>query len=295
MKTALVTGACGLLGQNLVNQLVSKYNVVAVDVSPDIFERNRNLKFINCDLTEHRALSNLLSKIKPEFIYNCAAYTDVDGCEKYRDKAYTINVELVRNLIDSGTSRIVQYSTDYVFNGDNGPYAENDPTDPVGYYGETKLISERMLLGSSNNNLVIRTNVLFGTGVDIRPNFITWLIASLKQGKKLKIVTDQFNNPIHAENLAAASIEAEEYGLTGVLHLGGADYLSRFEIAVITAEFFKFEKELITPVKTSELGQTAKRPMKGGLKIDLANRMLNTRMLNFEEGLGLIKLNNSRV
>ena len=284
----LVTGACGLLGQHLVNRLKSKYRVVAVDITTNIFKKHNNLIYINRDLTGSGALAGIFSETKPDIIYNCAAYTDVDGCEKNRDLAYKINVELVESLLDAGAERLIQYSSDYVFNGERGPYNEKDETDPVGYYGETKLQSERIILDSEGSHLIIRTNVLFGTGKNARPNFITWLIDNLNNGKQLKIVTDQYNNPIHADNLAEASIEAEETGLTGILHLAGDSYLSRFEIAVKTAEHFKFDKKLISPVTTSELEQTARRPMRGGLKIDLAKKLLKSQLLSFDEGLQLI-------
>lgn len=288
MKTVLVTGACGLLGQHLANRLKSKYKVVAVDIAPDIFERYENLIFIHRDLTDSTALTEVISKTKPDIIYNCAAYTDVDGCEKNRDKAYKTNVKLVENLLDSGAKRLVQYSTDHVFNGKRGPYKEDDDTDPIGYYGETKLQSERIILNSHGDHLIIRTNVLFGTGVNIRPNFITWLLENLENGRRLKIATDQYNNPIHADNLAETSIEAEESDLTGILHLAGDSYLSRFETAIKTAEFFSFDRQLILPVKTSELGQSARRPMRGGLKIELAKKLLKIRLLDFDEGLRLL-------
>jgi len=288
LKTVLVTGACGLLGQHLVNRLKSKYRVVVVDIAPTIFEKHENLIFINCDLTDSDALARVLSETNPDIIYNCAAYTDVDGCEKNRELAYKLNVKLVEYLLDAGTERLIQYSTDYVFNGERGPYNEKDETSPLGYYGETKLQSERLIYDSHGSHLIIRTNVLFGTGINVRSNFITWLIDNLKSGRQFKIVTDQYNNPIHADNLAETSIEAEEKGVAGIIHLGGDSYLSRFEIAIKTAEHFKFDKKLISPVTTSELGQTARRPMRGGLKIDLAKKLLKSRLLTFEEGLRLI-------
>jgi dTDP-4-dehydrorhamnose reductase len=288
LRTALVTGACGLLGQHLVNRLKPKYEVIAVDITTNTFKKHENLIFINCDLTDSGALARVLSDTNPDIIYNCAAYTDVDGCEKNRELAYKLNVELVKSLLEAGAERLIQYSTDYVFDGKRGPYDEKDETDPMGYYGETKLHSERLILDSHGSHLIIRTNVLFGTGENVRPNFITWLIDNLNNAKQLRIVTDQYNNPIHADNLAETSIEAEETDLTGVLHLAGDSYLSRFEIAVKTAEHFGLNRKLISPVTTSQLGQIARRPMRGGLKIDLAKKFLKSRLLSFEEGLRLI-------
>ncbi|UCC78774.1 MAG: SDR family oxidoreductase [Candidatus Zixiibacteriota bacterium] len=290
MKTALVTGACGLLGQYLVNHLKSKYKTVAVDIAANVFETHKNVAFVNRDLTESGAPAGILSEANPDIIYNCAAYTDVDGCETDRDRAYELNVKLVENLLDAGPKRLIQYSTDHVFNGERGPYKEDDETDPIGYYGETKLQSERITLNSAGRHLIIRTNVLFGSGINIRPNFVTWLMDNLRQSNRIKVVTDQYNNPIHADNLAGASIEAEESGLTGVLHLAGDSYLSRFELAVETADFFNFDRNLILPVKSSELEQIAGRPLRGGLKIDLAKRLLESRLLGFDEALGLMKI-----
>jgi dTDP-4-dehydrorhamnose reductase len=288
MKRALVTGAGGLLGQHLVSRLKSSYNVTAIDIAPDVFEIHKNVTFIKRDLTEPGAVSDMISDFSPDAVYNCAAFTDVDRCEIDRESAYKLNVALVEDLIAAGAGRIVHFSSDYVFNGRSGPYAEVDRTDPLGYYGRTKLESEEIILNSPGGHLIIRTNVLFGAGIDIRLNFIMWLIRSLSRGESLKIATDQYNNPIHADNLADAAIEAEENGINGILHIGGASYLSRYEMAVATAARFGFDKSLIHPVKTAELGQTARRPMRGGLKIDLAKRLLNCRLLEFEEGLRLI-------
>lgn len=289
MKEALVTGACGLLGQYLVNRLELSYKVIAIDKAPNVFGVNKNLIFIRMDLSEPGAISNLITDYSPDIIYNCAAFTDVDGCEINRESAFELNVGLVEELASAHSGRIVHFSSDYVFNGNNGPYSEDDKTDPLGYYGLTKLESEKVILKSGSDHLIVRTNVLFGVGIHVKLNFIMWLIKTLGREVTIKIVTDQYNNPIHADNLAEAAIEAEEAGIKGILHIAGGSYLSRYEIAVKTAEHFGFDKDLIQPVKTAQLGQTAPRPMRGGLKIDLARKLLKCRLLDFDEALGLIK------
>ena len=288
MRKALVTGAAGLLGQHISVRLAAEFSVTGVDIAPNPFEDKQVVSYINADLSTPGRIKEIAAELKPDLIFNCAAYTDVDGCEKNRDLAKRLNVGLVEDLLSIPTGKIIQYSTDYVFDGHNGPYAEDDPTSPVGYYGLTKLISEERLLASGVNALVIRSNVLFGTAVAVRPNFVTWLIDSLRAGKRLNIVTDQFNNPVHAGHLADASIEAAIMDLRGIWHIAGKDYLSRYDIAMIVARFFGLDQSLIRPITTAQLGQTALRPLRGGLKVDKAAAKLQKPIPGFEDGLKLM-------
>jgi dTDP-4-dehydrorhamnose reductase len=287
VRNALVTGAAGLLGQHIVNQLRTEFSVTGVDIAPSPFPAASITSYIRADLSGPGTIEHILAACKPELVFNCAAYTDVDGCEKKRDLAYRLNVGLVDGLLCARQSTIVHFSTDYVFDGQSGPYSEEDPTNPLGYYGVTKLLSEEKL-EKSDKALIIRSNVLFGTATGARPNFITWLIESLRAGKNLSIVTDQFNNPIHAGHLAEASIEAATMGLRGIWHIAGKDYISRHEIAMRVAAFFKLDENLIKPITTAQLGQTAHRPLRGGLKIDKAAGSLRMALPSFEDGLRLM-------
>ncbi len=288
MRKVLVTGAAGLLGRSLVDRLKDRYSVLAVDIASNPFGQSENIEYYNADLTNFEKYGPRLEKFKPEFIFNCAAYTDVDGCERNHDLADALNVDLLEELLTISRGKIVQFSSDYVFDGKNGPYAETDRVNPICYYGITKLKSEYILQNSAGKYLVIRSNVLYGTASNVRPNFVTWLIDSLRGGQKLKIVTDQYNNPIHVSNLAEAAVEAVECDISGTLHIGGSEYLSRYDLALKTAEYFHLDTSLITPVSTAELGQTADRPLKNGLKIDKAERLLKTRFLGIDDGLRLM-------
>lgn len=288
MKTALVTGACGLLGQHLVTQLKKYYMVVAVDISDSVFDNSGDTTFFKSDLTDQHNLENIIGEYNPDLVYNCASYTNVDGCEKNREDAFKLNVGVVEGLLAAKVKRLIHFSTDYVFNGNNGPYTEDDITDPIGYYGETKLISENIIWDSTGNHLVVRTNVLFGKGINIRPNFISWLIGNLKNNKPVKIVTDQFNNPTLADNLAEASIGAGCKDISGIINLAGGSYLSRHEMAIKTASHFGLDDSLITPVLTSELRQIAQRPLRGGLIIDKATSLLDCRLMEFNEALNYL-------
>lgn len=296
MKRVLITGAAGLLGQHLVSclgtagTLHKDSSILAIDKADNPFDYSDNLDYLQSDLVAFDTIKPVLENFNPDFIFNCAAYTDVDGCEKNRKLADALNIHLVENLLELlSYEKIIHFSTDYVFNGLDGPYAEMDNTDPVGYYGWTKLRSERVLQSSQRSFLIIRTNVLYGTGKNVRLNFITWLVDNLRQNKILRIITDQLNNPTYAGNLAQAAIEAAQKDYTGVLHVAGADYLSRYQIALKTAIHFNLNSKLIKPTSTDQLGQKAKRPLRGGLKIDKARKLLKTRLLGLDEGLRLME------
>lgn len=281
----MVTGAAGLLGQHLVKELISKFNILAIDKNENPFEETADLRYLQADLLDWQNIETELQTFAPDIIFNCAAYTDVDGCETNKTLADNLNVGLVEDLLKIQFGKIIHYSTDYVFDGQSGPYGESDSVNPLGYYGKTKLESEQLLKKSNKPYLVIRSNVLYGQAKNVRQNFFTWLLDNLRANKKTQLVTDQFNNPISAGNLAAASLEAAESDISGILHIAGPDYLSRYDIGKIIARRFKLNQRLIEPVTTYLLKQLAPRPRYGGLKIDKAKRLLKTPLLGLEESL----------
>jgi dTDP-4-dehydrorhamnose reductase len=285
MIRSLVTGAAGLLGQHLVAELGGANTILAIDKAANPFPESQNIIYLQWDLIDFESIKNDIMDFNPELIFNCAAYTDVDGCEINKPLAHEINVKLVDNLLGLPYKKLIHFSTDYVFDGQNGPYGESDPTNPIGYYGQTKLESEQILARSERPYLIVRSNVLYGHAIDVRPNFISWLIDSFRQEKKLRLVTDQFNNPISAPNLSSAAIEAAAGNNTGILHIAGADYFSRYDIGRIVARHFKFNPRLIEPITTYQLGQKARRPLRGGLKIDKAKLLLKIPLLGLDQGL----------
>jgi dTDP-4-dehydrorhamnose reductase len=199
-----------------------------------------------------------------------------------------VNVGAVKNLVkvcQEHKIKLIHLSTDYIFDGENGPYSEDDPPNPVNFYGKTKLESEDVIKQSGIDSLIVRTNVLYGFGKRVKRNFLFWLLEKLSTGDKLEIVTDQFNNPTLADNLSECILEMIERDLTGVFHMGGAEYLSRYDFAVKVAEKFGFENASISPIKTETLKQKAKRPLRGGLRVEKAQSLLKTKLLNVEEGL----------
>ncbi len=292
MKTVLITGSNGLLGQKLVTDFHPHYKVAACDLQSESHFSFPNLSYESLDITDRRQLGFQINFYHPRVIINAAAYTDVDGCEVHKDKAWAVNVGGVKNLVGlcgERKMRLIHFSTDYIFNGENGPYSEDDPPDPVNFYGETKLESERIITESGIDFLIVRTNVLYGLGRKVRSNFLLWLLDKLSRNEKIQIVTDQFNNPTLADNLSSCILEMVRKNISGIYHVAGSEYLSRYEFATKVANKFDFDKNNILLTKTELLHRKAKRPYRGGLTIDKAQKTLETQFLSVDAGLHYIK------
>ena len=291
MSKVIVTGCCGLLGQKLVGAL-QKQSVVGLDLLDAFPDKNLKLDYSLVDQADLDQLNAATQQYRPEWIINCAGYTDVDGSEKNKALAYMVNTGSVENLVEICAAqkiKLVQLSTDYVFDGKDGPYAEEDRKNPLGYYGVTKSLAEDVIVQGLKDYIIVRTNVLYGTGVSVRPNFVTWVQKRLHEGRPLKVVKDQNNNPTLADNLADAIAELLDIKFSGIIHFGGADYLDRYQFAKTISEVFSYNASLILPALTDDLQQAAKRPSKGGLKIDKAKELLKTKPLTVKEGLEILK------
>lgn len=172
------------------------------------------------DIVDTGAVERVFDAVRPQVVYNTAAYTKVDLAEVEPEKARLINVDAVVNLARAAKrhdSLLVHYSSDYVFRGDLGPYTELDRTMPASVYGRTKLQSEVAARASGNRYLVIRTSWVFGEG----QNFVRSIVAAAAKHPELTVVDDQRGRPTYAPDLAAATAALVEAGCTGVYNLSG--------------------------------------------------------------------------
>lgn len=292
MSKVLITGANGLLGQALVETLKDEYTVVASGVEAQHFCPVDTIEYLQLDIARAAHCNEVVKRIRPDFIINAASFTHVDACEKQRELCWNINVKGVENLARVARKfdiHLIHYSTDYVFNGTNGPYSEDDYCEPVGYYGRSKLASENVIRQIGCDGTIVRTCVLYGTGKRVKQNFFLWVLNNLQAGEKITVVTDQFNNPTLVEDLAAGTQTIMETSQKGTIHLAGADYMSRYDFARQIASVFNLPEDLIEPVTTDQLGQAAPRPPRGGLKIDLAKKRLEFNPRTVNEALSFLK------
>jgi dTDP-4-dehydrorhamnose reductase len=288
MKNILITGVNGLLGQALVQLFKTDFTIIGTSIEERSAIPANDWKYIQLDITNSTACKALCQDVKPEIIINAASFTHVDRCEIEKELCWQVNVKAVENLAHISRRfdiHLIHYSTDYIFGGNDGPYSENDRPKPLGYYGKSKLASENVLRQIGCPSSLIRTCVLFGTGLIIKNNFFLWVLENLQAGKDFTVVTDQFNNPTLAEDLALGTKLIIENNALGVYHMAGQDFINRFEFAVAIADIFNCPKGLIKPIITNELKQLANRPVRGGLKIDFSRKQLGYNPRNLNESL----------
>ncbi|HFE64330.1 MAG TPA: dTDP-4-dehydrorhamnose reductase [Caldithrix sp.] len=292
MSKVFITGANGLLGQALVETLKDVSVVVASGVEAEHFCPVDGVEYLQLDITRAANCNDVVKNLRPDFIINSASFTHVDACEEQRELCWNINVKGVENLARVARkigTHLIHYSTDYVFNGTDGPYSEGDYCEPVGYYGRSKLASENVIRQIGCAGTIVRTCVLYGTGKRVKQNFFLWVLNNLQAGNKITVVTDQFNNPTLVEDLAVGTQKILETSWKGTIHLAGADYLNRYDFARAIASVFALPEDLIVPITSDRLAQKAPRPPRGGLKIDLAKEILDFDPKTVNEALTYLK------
>ena len=286
----LITGASGLFGSKLAEiATASKYTVYS-GYSQDLVASGSPIQF---DVSDKNQVEAVFKKVTPEVVVHAAALTDVDKCELNKELAWKINVEGTRNIAEAAKSShtfLVYISTDYVFNGETGGYAEVDRTDPINYYGLTKLKAEELVKDLVDEHCIARASVIYGSAPAAgKINFALWIINQLKKNEQIKIVTDQWNSPTLNTNLANMTLEIIERKLTGTFHLSGGTRMSRIDFARAIAQTFMLDAKLINPCLSSDFSWSAKRPRDSSLNTSKAHQSLNNKPLQIRQALERMK------
>jgi len=287
----LITGASGLLGSKVAEVAVERGFEVYSCYSTHEVNFGRPLKL---NVLDFSSVLSAVEQINPNFVMHTAALTDVDLCEKDKNLAFNVNVLGTKNIVEACkkvNAHLVYISTDYVFSGEKGYYREQDETNPLNYYGFTKLEGEKIVESSNLSYLIARASVIYGS----RPaagkvNFALWAIEKLKKGEVVRAVDDQFVSPTLNTNLAEMLLEAIEKGLTGVYHMSGATRVSRFDFVVKLAKIFNLELSLVKAVSMNDLKWVAKRPRDSSLNVDKVKSLLKNKPLEVDEAIKKLKL-----
>jgi dTDP-4-dehydrorhamnose reductase len=252
-RRAVVFGASGQLGIELVRELKTRGHAVTG------FTREA------VDITDGAAVEKALSHADAEIVFNAAAYNQVDVAEQEPQAAFLVTALAVRNLalacrqIDA---RLIHFSTDYVFDGGaRHPYAEDDPTHPLGAYAVSKLGGELYAQAYLDRALVVRTSGVFGPGglTTARGNFVELMLRLAGSGKPIRVVEDHVASPTFAPLLASRTIDLVERDQAGVFHIGGGMPTSWFQFAQLIFAAAKLEP-LLMPTNEREYRTAARRP-----------------------------------
>jgi dTDP-4-dehydrorhamnose reductase len=295
MVKVIITGSNGLLGQTLLGLLLNEkesYQVIGFSKGKNRSGRE-DFNYVSIDLTKKENLKEKIQEIQPDFIINTAAMTQVDDCETNKEDCNILNVEVVKWLVEISkeiNAHLIHLSTVFIFDGKKGHYKETDTPNPLSYYGVSKLKSEQVLIKSQINYTILRTILVYGEVHDMgRSNIVLWVKKMLEKGEEVTIVNDQYRTPTYVEDLALACKISIEKKATGIFNISSNKLLSIYQIAQQIAEVFDLDKNLIKPISSTILNQTALRPAKTGFDLLKTNNELGFYPKSFKEDLKKFK------
>ncbi len=294
MKRILVTGSNGLLGQTLTELINSseRAELIATSKGANRFPVDVGYTYLDLDITNRNQLKKAITNINPDGIINTAAITNVDICHTNHSLCQSVNVEAVRYLVEISEKHhihLIHLSTDFVFDGIDGPYAEDAKPNPISFYGESKYKAEQIIQGSSCKWTIIRTILVYGVTTNMsRSNIVLWAKNSMEKGETINVVHDQWRMPTLVGDLAEACLLAAEKEATGIFHISGQEMMTVYELVCKVADFWKLDKSLIQPISSATLNHDAKRPLKTGFLLDRAIDLLGYHPHSFNDGLRLL-------
>ncbi len=262
-----VTGVGGQLGYDVVNELKRRNHEC---IGSDILPKDSDADYIQLDITDEAAVFDVISKIKPDAVIHCAAWTAVDAAEdeENKKKVYAINVEGTQNIANVCKEldcKMLYISTDYVFDGKGElPWtADCKEYSPQNFYGKTKLEGENAVSSLLEKYFIVRIAWVFGKNGN---NFIKTMLNLSKKYSSLRVVCDQIGTPTYTKHLArllADMCETEKYGYYHATNEGG--YISWYDFACAIFKQAKIDMQ-VTPVTTAEYGLSkAARPFNSRL------------------------------
>ncbi|WP_316796441.1 NAD(P)-dependent oxidoreductase [Pedobacter agri] len=294
MKTILTTGSNGLLGQKITEKVLAEGRVklIATSKGANRYPVTNGYQYAEMDILDPVQVRTIIEKFKPNAIVHTAAMTNVDTAEANKELCRQLNVEATQNLVSLCEELNIQFihlSTDFIFDGANGPYKEEDAPNPLSYYGETKLLAELAVKESKANWAILRTILVYGITNDMsRSNIVLWAKGALEKGFPINVVNDQWRMPTLAEDLAEACLLAVEKNSQGVYHVSGKDYMSIADLVRKVADYWSLDKSIISEIRSQSLNQSAKRPIKTGFVLDKTIKDLDYKPHSFEEGLKIL-------
>ncbi|HET9449653.1 MAG TPA: SDR family oxidoreductase [Aggregicoccus sp.] len=283
----LVTGSNGLVGSRAC-ALAEAAGHEVVGLGRGARRTGGHYAYVEVDLTREEAVLSAIREAKPDAVLHTASMTEVDACEKDPQAAFAANVSAAAHVARGARAagaHLVHVSTDYVFDGEAGPYDEQALPNPRGVYATTKLMGEGAARIFVPGCAVARTAVVYGWPAAGRPNFGAWLVGELSQGKGVRLFEDQYVSPSLADSVAAQVVELAVRGLGGIWNTCGADVVSRVEYGRRLCEVFGFDFSLVTPTRLADMKLAGPRPLRSGLQVGKVQGALQAQPLGLDASL----------
>ncbi|MCY7285524.1 MAG: NAD(P)-dependent oxidoreductase [Cyanobacteria bacterium CAN_BIN43] len=285
MKKLLITGASGFLGWHLCQLAQTTWQVYGICHSRAIASREPQgvasrepqgvvlppIVSIPLDLTDLAALTAQFQSLQPDAVIHTAAISSPNACQENPTLSYAINVSTSWHLAELSAAAQIPYlftSSEQVFNGLNAPYRETDPVCPINRYGEQKATAEVGILERYPTATLCRMPLMYG--VAPRPSFIQPFIETLKSGQTLNLFTDEIRNPVSGTAAAQGLLMALERQVTGYLHLGGKERLSRYEMGLLLVDILQIKNAKLNACRQADVPMSAPRPPDASLDSSLA-------------------------
>lgn len=291
MKTVLFTGATGLLGRYFFKNPPVSYKLTGT------YNKNSNINkkdFFKLEITNKNEVLSLFEKISPDIVIHAASLGNVDYCEIHKKEAEEVNIEGTDNVLYACRkigAKIIFTSSNAIYDGENPPFSEDSPANPLDYYGKTKKESEKLIKKSGVTFVILRLMTMYGwPEKGGRGNPAVWVIEELQNKRKISVVSDIYNNHLYAGQAADAVWKVIKGNRKNeIYNIAGADCVSRFELALKIAEVFKLDASLINPVTSDFFKTIAKRPRNTCFNTSKVQKELEYKPLNIMSGLKLMK------
>lgn len=259
--TLLVTGASGFLGWNLCQQAAQQWRVVGTYGAHPVAIAGVEMRPV--DLMDEGAIAALVEAVRPAAVVHLAAQSSPNICQRSPEVSQRVNVDaaaLLAKLCADRAIPLIFTSTDLVFDGRRSPYQEDDPVNPINVYGEQKALAEEKILSLYPQAAVCRMPLMFGEAGPVAKSFLQWMLETLRSRQELALFTDEFRTPVSGTAAAQGLLMALQQGVSGRLHLGGPERISRYEFGQCLAEVMDLPRDLIRPCSQASVVSAAPRP-----------------------------------
>jgi dTDP-4-dehydrorhamnose reductase len=291
MKKVLVTGASGLLGSKILQLFKSEYDITGT------FNHNKfelpEIETVHLDITDPQQTSEILNHLAPDLVIHSAAERNVDYCEQRHETAWKINVEGTRNVINGckkTDAHLIFISTDMVFSNNTGrPFLETDEVSPLNYYGECKVEAEKMV-AEYERSATVRVSMLYGWHLlNLRSDFVGWVIDNVKNKKKIGLFTDQYRNITFIDQVALGIKELFKQDKRGTFHIAGNKCINRFEFGKMICRVFELKNEFLESTTSDRMNWIARRPNRCCMDVSKAELELGIEIRDVETNLNMMK------